>query len=253
MSYGYRRYSNSDVTKREILFSIVIVAVLMVIGFAISSVINDKLMESYQKYNTALQINDNQAEFEYGMKTDIGYAFVHGDLKAVDTVSYPEIKGDYSYIRKEKEKYTRHTRTVTERDANGKTHTRTEVYYSWDYADSWKKYCKKISFANVEFKYGKIKFPSANYIDTIYESSKTRYVYYGCKTKYTGTIFTYLKDNTVNDTDFYNKKSIEDTISTLESGGEIVAFWLFWLVLIGIVVFLFCKLDNDWLEDLWKG
>ena len=58
------------------------------------------------------------------------------DLKAVDTDSFPEIEGKYSYIKKEEQEYRRHTRTKTEKykDANGKTRTRTktETYWSWD-------------------------------------------------------------------------------------------------------------------------
>ena len=30
------------------------------------------------------------------MRTNVGNAFVYGDLKAVDTVTYPEIGGEYT-------------------------------------------------------------------------------------------------------------------------------------------------------------
>lgn len=46
------------------------------------------------------------------MRTNAGNAFVYGDLKAVDTVTYPEIGGEYIYIEKVKERYTMHTRQV---------------------------------------------------------------------------------------------------------------------------------------------
>lgn len=38
--------------------------------------------------------------FQYGMDTNVGNAFVYGDLKAVDTVTYPEIGGEYMYVEK---------------------------------------------------------------------------------------------------------------------------------------------------------
>ena len=50
--------------------------------------------------------------FQYGMDTNVGNAFVYGDLKAVDTVTYPEISGEYMYVEKVKERYTKHTRRV---------------------------------------------------------------------------------------------------------------------------------------------
>ena len=59
------------------------------------------------------------------MRTDIGNAFVYGELKAVDTVSYDEIEGDFSYIKKVKEKYTKHTRIVTKTRTNSKGETET--------------------------------------------------------------------------------------------------------------------------------
>ena len=43
--------------------------------------------------------------FQYGMDTNIGNAFVYGDLQSIDTVSYPEIDGEYMYVEKVKEEY----------------------------------------------------------------------------------------------------------------------------------------------------
>ena len=51
------------------------------------------------------------------MDTNAGNAFVYGNLTAIDTVSYPDIKGQYMYVEKKKSnrKYRRHTRTVTKK------------------------------------------------------------------------------------------------------------------------------------------
>lgn len=250
--YNYTRYKNNnfEITKREVLFSVIIVSVMLLIGVIIHGKINDNLMLEYQKYNTALQIENDSNLFAYGMKTNIGNAFIYGDLKAVDTVTYPEIDGKYMYIEKVKEEYTRHTRTVTYKDSNGKTKTRTETYWSWDYAGSEDKKCKEISFCGIVFKSNKINLPSANHIDTIKESSHIRYQYYGVKTKYTGTVFTELKDNTItNNTKFYSNCTIEETIKDLESGFELIAFWMIWIILTAGCVIGFYYLDNKWLED----
>ena len=252
--YGYKtKYNNNndfEITKREVLFSVIIVSIMLLIGVIIHGKINDSLMLEYQKYNTALQIENDSDLFAYGMKTNIGNAFVYGDLEAVDTVTYSEIDGKYMYIEKVKEKYTRHTRTVTYTDSKGKTRTRTEVYWTWDYAGSENKKCKEISFCEIVFDSNKINLPSSNYIDTIKESSRIRYKYYGVKSKYTGTIFTELKDNTICDnTSFYNNCTIKETIEELESGFELVAFWMIWIVLTSGCVVLFCYFDNKWLED----
>lgn len=237
-----------EVTKREILFSIIIVAVMLMIGFGISDRINDSILDANRKYDTALQIENSTYLFQHSMDTDIGYAFVHGDLEAVDTVSYPEIDGEYSYIKKVKERYTKHTRKVTKTDSKGKEYTEIETYWTWDKVGGEEKHCENISFAGVQFKYGKIEIPDSSYIGTIKESSKIRYKYYGCNTKYTGTLFANLKDDTISETQFFTGMTIQETINSLESGAEIVLFWVFWILLtIGVVVG-FCYLENRWLE-----
>lgn len=237
------------ITKREILVSIAIISIMLLLGVVIHGNINDRLMLEYQKYNTALQINNDSELFNYGMKTNVGNAFVYGDLKAVDTVTYPEIDGEYMYVEKVKEKYTMHTRTVTT-TVNGKTTTRVETYWTWDRVGSEDKKCKEISFCDVVFKSNKINLPPSYYIDTIKKSSHIRYKYYGVGTEYTGTIFTELKDNTIPDnTKFHNKMNIEETMESLKSGWQLILFWIFWVPLTCCCVYGFYYLDNWWLED----
>ena len=237
-----------EITKREIMFSVIIVAVMLLIGFVIHGKISDNLMDDYQKYDTALQIDNDEELFKYGMRTNIGYAFVYGDLEAVDTVSYPEINGEYSYIEKVKEKYTMHTRTVTKTDSKGEKHTVTETYWTWDRVGSESRHCDNIYFVGVQFKYGTIDFPLTEYIDTQKVSSHVRYKYYGCKTKYTGTLFANLKDQTISNVNFFNNMDIEHAINSLESGGELIIFWIVWIILTAMIVFGFYYIDNQWLE-----
>lgn len=248
------------VTKREVLFSIVIVAVMLMFGFMISSNISNSLMNDHQEYNTALKIDNNKDLFQHGMRTNIGNAFVYGKLKAIDTVSYDEIEGAFSYIKKVKEKYTEHTRTVTKTRTNSKgeveEYTETEEYYSWDYVSQESRSSTKIEFLGIEFPYGKIPLPSEKEIKTIYvddnwwhSAGDVRYVYYASLAECEGTIYAVLKDNTISDVDFYHDKNIENTIETLESGGQIVAFWIFWILLVSGLVVGFYVIDNKWLED----
>lgn len=240
-----------EITKREILFSIIIIAVMLALGFFIYGKISNSMMDEYQKYDTALRIESDANLFQHSMDTDIGYSFVYGKLKAVDIVSYPEIDGEYSYIRKETERYTMHTRVVTYYTGSGKhrvAHHKTETYWTWDKIDEESKHSEEISFLDVKLKYGVIELPGSEYIDTVKESSKIRYKYYGCKTEYTGTLFADLRDDTISDTQFFNDMSIEQAIKSLESGWQLVVFWVVWIVLIVGLVYGFYYLDNRWLE-----
>lgn len=240
-------FGNFEITKREIIASISIIAVMFLIGVLISSKISDWQINQNDKYNKAVKIQSADL-FQYGMETNVGNAFVYGELKAVDTVTYPEIGGKYIYVKKVKEKYTRHTRRVAHKSGK-RTYYTTETYWTWDYVGKESKKAKKINFCGIDFKSNKIVLPDDEYIDTVKESSHIRYKYYGVGTKYKGTIFTSLKDKTISDkTKFYNNRNIEETVKHLETGAWLVLFRVFWAILTGMVVFGFYYLDNDWLE-----
>lgn len=240
-----------EITKREILASISIIAILLLAGFLISGKVSDYQMDQNEKYNTALKIQ-SQDIFEYGMRTDVGNAFVYGELKAVDPVTYPELSGEYMYVEKIKERYTQHTRQVAHtRTVNGKSQTyyTTETYWTWDRVGSEEKMCEELSFLNNIFESKKIIIPTSDYIEMIKESSHIRYKYYGVKTSYTGTLFTELKGGTISDrSDFYENRTIEETVEYLESNFSLYLFWICWIVLIGLCVYGFYYLDNGWLE-----
>ena len=237
-------------TKREILFSIVIICVMLIIGIVIAGNINNASMEKQQEYITALQINNDKDLFEYGMRTNVGNAFVYGELKAVDTVTFDEIGGEYSYVKKIKERYTKHTRTVTDYDDEGNViGSHEEEYWTWDEVDRWHKHSEKITFLDVEFNYGTISFPSTDYICTIRESNKIRYQYYGDPIYSIGTIYTNLKDNTIPESTMYHNMTIEEALEFKTEDGSVIVFWVFWIALTGYIVYGFYCIDNKWLED----
>ena len=141
-------FGDFEITKREILASISIIAIMLLIGVLIAGKISEHELDQNEKYNKAIKI-DTQELFEYGMRTNVGNAFVYGDLKAVDTVTYPELDDSYMYVEKIKERYTKHTRQVAHtRTVNGKSQTyyTTETYWTWDRVGSEEQICKEISF-----------------------------------------------------------------------------------------------------------
>lgn len=240
------------ITKREVLASVSIVAILLLIGVLISSKISERQMDKNEIYNKAVKIKASDI-FEYGMRTNVGNAFVNGDLKAVDTVTYPEIDGNYMYVEKVKERYTMHTRIVTYTTGSGKnrtTHTRTEYYWTWDKVGSEDKICKELMFCGVTFPSIKFSIPPPNYIDTVKASSHIRYKYYGTPIEFKGTIFAKLKNGTIPDnTEFYNDMNIDETYESLICGnGWIIFFWIIWILFIIACVYGFYYLDNNWLE-----
>lgn len=240
-------FGEFEITRREIIASISIITIMLLIGVLISSKISDWQINQNDKYNKAVKVESTDL-FQYGMETNVGNAFVYGELKAVDTVTYPEIGGKYIYVKKVKEKYTRHTRRVAHKSGN-RTYYTTETYWTWDYVGIESKKAKKINFCGIDFKCNKILLPDDEYIDTVKESNRIRYKYYGIGTEYKGTIFTLLKDKTISyKSVFYNNRNINETVEHLESDMPLILFRIGWILLTGLVVFGFYYLDNNWLE-----
>lgn len=244
-------FGDFTITKRELFLSIAIFAILLALGLWISDGITERQMDRNLVYEQALRVNSADI-FEYGMRTNVGNAFVYGDLKAVDTVSFPEIDGEYMTVQKIKERYTMHTRTVTKtRTVNGKvqSYTETETYWTWDEVDRETLRNEKIDFLGVEFDRGKIDIPRLQYLDTIKESSNIRYRYYGTGTEFKGTIYTNLNNGTISDeSTLYENSTIEQTIEKLKVPVRSTIFWIFWMLLIVGVLYGFYYIDNRWLE-----
>ena len=139
-----------EVTKREVLFSSIIVLVMIAVGVLISGAIEERIQTETERYTTAVRIVD-AGQFRYGMNTNFGNALVFGTLQAKEPVSFLELGGEYMIVHKVKERYTRHTRTVTTTDSKGNTKRKTEVYYTWDYVGHEEKRSDNVSFLGEEF------------------------------------------------------------------------------------------------------
>lgn len=248
-----------EITKREIIIGIAIAAVMLIIGSFISGGITDMQNDKNAEYQKAVHIEDSEL-FRYGMDTNVGNAFVYGDLQAVDTVTFDEIGGEYLHVEKIEERYERHEREVTETDSEGIKHTKTEVYYEWETEDWEVRYSENIRFCGIEFPYDKIPYSLDNHIKTINsdreyswksgEYVKVRFKYYGTPVKHTGTIYTRLSDGTISDSSqFFKDYTIKQALDSCTSGIGNIMFWLFWIILMIAIVIGFCYLDNRWLED----
>lgn len=236
-----------EITKREILVSVTIVAVMMILGFVIAGRLDAYQIEKNQEYYTALQITDPDL-FKYGMDTSVGHAFVYGTLQAVDPVTYPDIGGSYLYVKKEEEHYNRHTRPVTKKDSDGNEYTSWEEYWTWDYEWDESIHSQKIRFLSMKMDYGKIQMPASQYLDTVYKSRHVRFNYYIVPAECEGTIYTDLKDGTVSDdSEFLINTDIQHAVE-MKTYSTTWLFWVFWLAFTGFCVYSFCYLDNDWLN-----
>jgi hypothetical protein len=218
------------ITKRETIMSIAIIAIMMTIGLVVYNCLSDDLMLRHQDYNLSLSVENDENMFKYAMSTDVGEAFVYGDFECIDPVSFDEIGGEYSYIRKVKK----------EKDSEG----------DWCTVDVLEKQCNNVMFLGKAFKYEEMNFfCSASKIKTIEKSYDEKYVYYGIPAQGSGTLHADLKNDTIEDATFYLNYTIDESIELLESNWQSTLFWIWWILIVCFVVFVFVYIDNRWLED----
>lgn len=255
MKNDYWDIGDIRITKRELLASVTIIAIMFLIGFVIAGKIETSQMDKSAEYYKAAQITGSDM-FQYGMDTSVGNTFVYGTLEPVDTVTFPEIGGQYMFVEKVEEHYNRYEEKVKKKDSDGKEHTEIEVRYRWDVERREKLQAKELKFSGVVFPIEKITLPGSRYIDTIKgdrtwswksgEFVKVRFKYYGCQGPYIGTIYTDLRDGAILDNSpFYENQEISQVVEHLTSGYGTIIFWIVWIALTSFVVFGFCYLEND--------
>lgn len=246
--------NNKEITKREILVSIAITLLLIGLGFIISSAISNGINEKNEKYYKALKINNNEEQFKYAIKTNIGYVLAQGKVQAVKEVSIEDIEGTYFYIKKEKEVYTKHYREVEHtRTVGNKTETyyTTEEYWTWDYAGEETFNTEQFNFLGVDFEYGTINFYNTEYKETRSGDYNIRYNYYIIPYEFEGSLFTHIDNNTINENEFYYNNTIENIIKNKESEEQTsrIIFWVLWCILIVFIDAAYISLENNYLED----
>jgi len=270
MAYRHRRecghngrVSESDdgwidgiATRRECVFSVLIVGVLIALGCLVHSKISSAISDHNTKIQQAVRFSDD-AMFSHCLETSPGDAFCEGDLDAIDVVTDEKghIGGEFWTIVREYQEYRMHTRTVHYTTGTGKhkqTHTRTEYYWTWDTIDTHRKSCSFIRFCNVKFPKRKINFKYwPDYNSTISLGHNKRYVYRTIPKHHHGTVFTTFENKTIKDNSpFYSGMNPEQVAEYKMA--SMVWIWMFWVVatiVIASAVIGFAMLNNRWLED----
>ena len=242
------------VTLREAIFSVTIASALFLVGFLISTRIEHGVNQRNLRYRQAAKI-DTEDGFRVGAATDIGYAFVEGGFRALDTVSHDRLDGQWLWIMADHQRYTRHTRTVTYTTTDGKghvqTHTRVEHYWTWDTFKVEKLHSKKVSYMGAEFPYGKFGY---SYVERRYKTVgtglNTRIEFTFMPTRFRASAFTELKNGTVsNGTELRQGETIDELYDSMTKSYDVQLFWFFWVALMVAAVFAFVAIDNRWIED----
>ena len=256
--YSYGGEPDVKVTPREVIFSVLIVGILFSIGFLVAGTIKKHVDERNLVYRQAIQIRDSGAELKQACDTDVGNAFVEGDFKAIDMVTWEGLDGEHLWIRRDKEKYTMHTRTVryTVHDSKGRPHTRTrtETYWTWDVVKSDKKHSKEVSFCGNAYLYETFSYDMVSSSRHVRGTGwHTRDVFRYMPKEFRGSIYAMLKSGTINDCPtIWEGATNEDLYKRATSSMAVGLFWTIWTIFMIVVVVMFVVLDNRWLEDREK-
>lgn len=244
------KFEYFEITKREILVTISITFILLALGLFIITTIENKNSEKNEKYYKALKINENEEKFKYAIDTNIGYTLVHGKVEAINSISIPDIEGNYFYISKTKEKYTMHTRLVAHRSGKTTYYT-TEIYYTWDYAGEENFHIDKFKYLGKEFNYNDIEFNNMQYLTTKNVAIDTRYVYHIIPNEFEGSLFTNIQNNTITENTFYYIKSIDEIIKEKEDSEKKIKiiFWVLYIIFITGIDIAYIAAENRYLED----
>lgn len=234
------------ITKREVIFSIIIVSVMLVVGFILSDKLAMKQRDKNLRYSTAVQISSNDL-WKHAVETEIGHTLAYGTVEAVGPIRMGSVPASLA-IERQLEKHQMHTRTVSY-TVNGKVHHRTETYWSWDYQHSDYFYADAATFLGRRMKaeFWASLIPKS-YYSTEGCGHNLRYVYYRTPLKTSGTLYTNVANGFYNDAEFKEDVDIEHALDEFLIGWYVPCFWALWAALIIAAVFGFYYLDNRWLE-----
>lgn len=265
-----------EITKREILFSVIIILIMIGLGIPITYAISDNVQESNEKYYSMSVIED-QDLFNHCCETNRGDIFSIANISTKDPVSLKEINGEYAYIYYEYEEEHYKSRQVevteTKTDSKGNTYTEThyetEWYWEWDVEDTAEYKSSTLILNGIEVDSKNVSgfFGNTKYIEEEnltnkedyyyssgyhhYLSSHKRVSYEVVPTDQSGSCICTTKDNSVSNIKFYRDKDPNELKeSCIESPvPRIVIFWVGWIILTAIIVYGFYYFDNKWLES----
>lgn len=238
-----------EITKREILLSTLIVAIMFGIGVWISSPILSKATSRYLDIASSVVVSDAE-KFDYIKRTNAGMFIADGTLYVIDTVRIPDLPNAYSYVKKVKEEYRSHTETY--RDSDGNSHTRT--YHSWDEVKHWDYKAENGVFLGQDFKMKDLykyhpKKEATIKADTKWYETETRYVYYTCPPSFDGILTGIAEGKQYQEVKFREGitsfQYLERNEKSINTGT--VVFWLFWTLFTIALVVGFYALENKWL------
>lgn len=242
-----------EITKREILFSTIIVSLMVGLGVWIENPIVSNATKESLRTASSVQIKDSE-KFGYIARTNVGPFIAEGELVANDTIMISDIPGQFSVIKKVKEVYTEHVEVYTTTDSKGHTQTHTRTYHSWDVKGKEVFETGDYTFLGKKFTARDIDYHYREKLDTIIYHRKfwgddVRYCYYTAPITVEGVLFGSAENKGYTNLNFHEGATIQAVVDDAEGWVHIapILFWVLWLLLTACFVYLFYYCENHWL------
>ena len=225
----------------KIACAVMLVALVFVgLGFWFGTLINDGINKKYEDYTSAIQATTPE-EFRAAIENKQN-VIATDKLVANETVTHDELDGEYAYISVSHRQKIMKTRIVTQ-IVNGKSQSRTEIYYDWQWFGTKTYHGDSFSFMGYEFSYDEVDLPERHIKDVDYNGFEQD-TYYVVDNNVEGTMFVTFKGDSVK-TAFYDDATIEDAIDASDSKLPLVVFIVIWSI-IGIALAAFVGYKVYW-------
>lgn len=245
-----------NVTWKTIARTLLVTIIVIILSFSfinLSSHIADSINEESEWVNNMIKVTEPET-LEYCVTTQQNNFLIRGLAVANDPVTLPELKGNFTAIRKIKYHYESHQETYTETyiDSKGNTKTRTRTRTVWDWerkghddytASTVYLLGKSFDRLNTSYKYQEIDFSNySNKPDPYwkdghynYEDKDTRYEYEVVPESYTTT---FVSDYNLRLQKHYLDRTIEDITERKDTSWVYILFYSLIIILIFVAIMI---------------
>ena len=224
----------------------IIFLLMLLVGMYFARKERERAADNSANYRKALTI-ERIPDFNYGMRTNVGYAFVHGIVSAINPINPAWLDREILAYKIITEEYREHIDyvPVTHFDKNNTPFTKTEIrkHYSWDTIKTEENHVDQIKFRDLTLGYNVINLPEPKYEKTETIGFNIRNKYFVLNNDLEGSIFTYLTRNGISENSKFFEglsaanakiKAIKDEINRVKT------FWILWtLVTIATMIIVF--------------
>lgn len=240
---------NHDITKREIIASIIIIVIMISFGIVISNYFQNLITSNNEKYFKAAKIENDEELFDYAIRTEVGRVLVYGTAKANQPVTYPILDGEYFSVIRVTERKVEEVRYVPTPDGGMLV-----TDYVWKEEKVESKNTETFTFLGQELTFNDFEFNDYDYLGTFNQSANLRYKYYGLPTKFDMTLYSVVRGGQLSENVVFENKTIDEVMKNAENSHTIfsIFFWLFWFVIIIFVLFIFYLSENRYLNGKIK-